>query len=81
MNTIMEKLMEKLDIDMNGKVSTEALNMSRHMFSIAANKTLTYRAAEVEAYRFRRCAPSRSICMGVATNPPFLRQSREGRTD
>jgi hypothetical protein len=30
MNTIMEKLMEKLDIDMNGKVRTEALIMTRH---------------------------------------------------
>jgi hypothetical protein len=31
MNTIMEKLMEKLDIDMNGKVRAEAYIISHHM--------------------------------------------------
>lgn len=33
MNMIMEKLMEKLDIDMNGKVRTEVHIISRYMFS------------------------------------------------
>ena len=33
MNTIMEQLMEKLDIDINGKVRTKTLIMSPHMFT------------------------------------------------
>jgi len=33
MNTIMEQLMEKLDIDINGKVRTKTFIMSRHMFT------------------------------------------------
>lgn len=36
MNSIMVKLMEKLDIDMNGKVRTEAFVVSCYMFTTIA---------------------------------------------
>lgn len=80
MNTIMEKLMEKLDIDINGKVRTEALIMTRHIITDSHN-TLTQQAAQMEAQIYRRHTSSRSLCMGVATDSSIVGQSREGRVD